>query len=179
MKGLVFTEFIEFVEEKFGFDTVDLIIDKANLPSKGVYTQAAVYPDSELLSLLGVLSDHSGKSVNELLESYGRHVFHKLLSIYPTASSGVTGVLDFISRVDSLVHVEVKKLYPDAQLPKFSVDKHENNEMVLIYQSQKRLEALAKGMMLGCAEHYGQNLDIKMEKISEDPHTIRFDLKVE
>ncbi|MBT8311465.1 MAG: hypothetical protein HKP23_01335, partial [Flavobacteriaceae bacterium] len=38
MKGIVFTEFLEMVEDKFGLEVVDTIIEKAELPSEGVYT---------------------------------------------------------------------------------------------------------------------------------------------
>lgn len=37
MKGIVFTEFMEMVEQKFGFDMVDTLIAKANLPHDGLY----------------------------------------------------------------------------------------------------------------------------------------------
>ena len=38
MKGIVFSEFLDLVEVKFGLEMVDKIIDQSNLESKGVYT---------------------------------------------------------------------------------------------------------------------------------------------
>ena len=38
MKGIVFTEFLDLVEEKFGLEMVDTIIEQSNLDSGGVYT---------------------------------------------------------------------------------------------------------------------------------------------
>ena len=38
MKGMVFIEFLELVEEKFGLEMVDNIIEQSNLESEGVYT---------------------------------------------------------------------------------------------------------------------------------------------
>ena len=38
MKGIVFTEFLEMVEEKFDLETLDKIIINSKLPSEGVYT---------------------------------------------------------------------------------------------------------------------------------------------
>ena len=37
MKGIVFTEFLEMVEDKFSFDVVDTIIEQSELESGGVY----------------------------------------------------------------------------------------------------------------------------------------------
>ena len=45
MKGMVFTELLDMVEDKFGIDMVDSIIEDADLPvSKGVYTAVGTYP---------------------------------------------------------------------------------------------------------------------------------------
>lgn len=38
MKGLVFVEFVEFVEDRFSLETVDRIIEKSSLATGGAYT---------------------------------------------------------------------------------------------------------------------------------------------
>ena len=38
MKGLVFTEFLELVDEQFSFETCEQIIEMSDLPSGGIYT---------------------------------------------------------------------------------------------------------------------------------------------
>jgi len=38
MKGIVFTEFLDLVEEKFGMEMVDKIITQSELESEGAYT---------------------------------------------------------------------------------------------------------------------------------------------
>ncbi len=52
MKGIVFTEFIEMVESKFGFDMMDDIIESANLPSGGIYTAVGTYDHTEMVQLV-------------------------------------------------------------------------------------------------------------------------------
>ena len=47
MKGVVFTEFIEMVEDKFSADIADQIIEEADLPSGGVYTSVGTYDHAE------------------------------------------------------------------------------------------------------------------------------------
>ena len=39
MKGVVFTEFLEMVEDIFSPDIADQIVEEADLPSGGVYTR--------------------------------------------------------------------------------------------------------------------------------------------
>ena len=50
MKGVVFTEYVEFIEETFGFDVVDDMIEKAGV--SGVYTQAGNYEFDELFKMV-------------------------------------------------------------------------------------------------------------------------------
>ena len=38
MRGIVFTEFLALVEDKFGLEMVDRIIFQSNLASEGAYT---------------------------------------------------------------------------------------------------------------------------------------------
>ena len=63
MKGIVFTEFLELVEDKFGLEMVDSIIANSNLESNGVYTAVGTYSFSEMLQLLQNLSDNTGISI--------------------------------------------------------------------------------------------------------------------
>ncbi|MDW1810083.1 heme NO-binding domain-containing protein, partial [Vibrio sp. Vb2362] len=41
MKGIIFTEFMELVEEKFGLDVLDQVLDLSN--DEGVYTAVGSY----------------------------------------------------------------------------------------------------------------------------------------
>jgi|TARA_B110000908_G_scaffold27527_1_gene32300 hypothetical protein len=49
MKGIIFTEFLDLVEEKFGLGMVDKIIYQSNLASEGIYTSIGTYNFSEML----------------------------------------------------------------------------------------------------------------------------------
>jgi hypothetical protein len=50
MKGIIFTEFLELVENKYGLEMVDTLIQHSKLQSKGVYTSIGTYQFSEMLS---------------------------------------------------------------------------------------------------------------------------------
>jgi len=60
MKGIVFNEFIEMVEDKFGEDMVDDIIDESDLPSGGAYTTVGTYDHGELVTMVVKLSEFQG-----------------------------------------------------------------------------------------------------------------------
>lgn len=174
MKGVVFTELSEFVEGALGFDMADGMMEAAKAKGGGVYTQAGTYPFEELVAMVVYLSEQTGKSVGELLFIFGRHLFTKLVLINPDFARQNTTTFDFIAAVDRVIHVEVKKLYPKAELPKFSVESQSSEELVLLYESEKKLEELAKGLMVGCADHFGEEIEIEYEMLSENPHCSKF-----
>ncbi|NWF66298.1 MAG: heme NO-binding domain-containing protein [Campylobacterales bacterium] len=109
MKGLVFTELVEFIEEALGFDVADMMIEKANLAHGGAFTQAGNYPFEELLALVVSLSEVTQKSIPDLLFLFGEHLFERILALYPMAAHGYENVINFVATVDDRVHVEVKK----------------------------------------------------------------------
>lgn len=50
MKGIVFCEFVEMMEQEFSVDLADEIISATNLESGGAYTTVGTYDHSELLA---------------------------------------------------------------------------------------------------------------------------------
>ena len=173
MKGAVFTEFIEFVEETYGFDTADIMLEPDSDNEK-IYTQAGNYPFTELVTL--VLSVHETEKVEieEILYKFGVYLFGKLVHMAPFLVKGSQSSFEVISKVDTYIHIEVKKLYPEADLPKFKVIKFETNHLEMLYSSDKQLEILAKGLMIGASNYFHETIVVDYKIVSEEPHTVIF-----
>ena len=163
MKGVVFTEYMEFIEDQFGFDTVDEMIEQSGV--SGVYTQAGNYEFSELFAMVSALSKITQKPLGFLVEAFAKNLFPKLITIYPKPIQSYNNTFDFIAHVDDVVHPEVKKLYPETELPEFELLSRDENELVTIYKSTKPLMDLARGLMMGCAAHYKENIEISYEML--------------
>ncbi len=52
MKGMVFTEFLEMVEDRFSPEIADRIITASDLRSGGAYTAVGTYEHSEMIQLV-------------------------------------------------------------------------------------------------------------------------------
>ena len=175
MKGVVFTEFLEMVESRFSADMVDDIIDDANLPSGGAYTAVGTYPHDEMVALVVALSQRSGAAVRDLLLAFGEHLFGRFVAGYPTFFVGVTDAFTFLAGIEDIIHREVRKLYPDAELPRFDIERHTDRELVLLYQSGRHFEDLAEGLMRGCIVHFGGGITIVRTVVGEgDARSERF-----
>lgn len=174
MRGVVFTELIEFVESALGFEISDKMIEMANLSNHGVFTQGGNYPFEHMQKLLTSLSTITGKKPQELLFIFGEHLFTVLVKLYAKDIKDAKTSINFIESVENYVHVEVKKLYPDADLPRFITEEKSDSHLILIYKSEKKLEAFAHGLMVACGKYFGENLEISYETISDKPYKVKF-----
>lgn len=166
MKGVVFTEFLEMVEDKFSPEVADRIIEAAELPSGGVYTTVGTYDHREMLQLVSRLSKETGIPTADLVRTFGVHLFGRFHSLFPKYFEGVGSSFEFLQRVDHYIHVEVAKLYPDAELPSFECDTSEPGCLRLTYRSSRPFAAMAEGLIRGCIAHYGEAIDVAMEDLS-------------
>jgi hypothetical protein len=174
MKGIVFTEFLELVEDTFGLATVEEIIEKSDLPSQGAYTSIGTYAFSEMLSLISNLSEKTNMSVDQLLHVYGLHFFSVIERDYPGILKTYSDPMDLLASVESHIHVEVRKIYPDAELPRFKVLEKSEKKLTLMYYSSRSMYAFGLGLMEKAFEHYGKSATISYEKIKEDGSQVKF-----
>ncbi len=175
MKGVVFTEFIEFVEDKFSAEIADEIIDSSELSSGGAYTSVGTYDHREILQLVSALSEKTAIPAPDLVRSFGRHLFTVLISAFPQFLEGIKSSFDFLKTIENHIHIEVRKLYPDAELPRFEYHSPSENTLEMIYHSKRPFGDLAHGLIEGCAIHYGESLSVQRKDLStENGSAIRF-----
>ena len=167
MKGVVFTTLIEMVEEKFGLDMVDTLIEKTDLPSGGIYTAVGTYDHTEAVGLVSTLSQESGIAVPDLLLVFGEYLFGVLIGGYPQFAEGISDPLDFLEHVEEYIHVEVRKLYPDAELPNFDCKRLSPNSLEMIYSSARHLEDICEGLIRGCLGFYKRKASIERESLKD------------
>jgi len=172
MKGIVFSEFIEFVEERFSPEMADDIIEASDLPSGGAYTSVGTYDHQELLQLVSSLSEITHTPVPELVRAYGYHLFDRLSTIYPHFITKTESAFTFLQHVDDHIHVEVQKFYPEAELPSFEYEFPLPNQMIMIYRSVRPLADLAEGLIRSCIEHFGEDILVEREDLPSEEGTM-------
>jgi len=174
MKGIVFTEFLELVEEKFGLEMVDKIITQSELASEGAYTAIGTYSFSEMLQLLTNLSDNTGISTDDLLLVYAEHFFSVIKESYPDLLEVYKDPIEMLSSIENHIHIEVQKIYPDAELPTFIVEEKTKNSIIMVYKSSRAMHHFGLGLMNKTFEHFNSTASIVLEKIKEDGTEVRF-----
>lgn len=166
MLGMVFTELIEMVEDKFSPEIADKMVEAAEDKGGGVYTAVGAYPAEHVQAMVGRLSEITGIPAAELVRAFGRHLLGRFAESHPGHFQRHPDVFDFLARIDSDIHVEVKKLYSNATLPRFKVLSRSEDLLELRYTSPRRMELLAHGLIEQLGEFSGQPL--KVEASSDD-----------
>ncbi|MFM1887546.1 MAG: hypothetical protein RL026_2703 [Pseudomonadota bacterium] len=176
MKGVVFTEFLEMVEQRYSLDMVDDLLEEAAPASGGAYTAVGTYDHAEMAALVAALAVRTNTSVAELLRSFGRHLFSVFAAQYTQFFRGTGDALEFMAGIEDVIHAEVHKLYPDAELPRLPTEERGPDHLVLRYESSRHLEELAHGLIEGCVAHFRTALDIERSGGAGTSEPVRFRL---
>lgn len=176
MKGIIFTEFLDIIEETFGLDICQQMLDQAS--DKGIYTAVGSYDHLALVKLILTLSKITKIPPESLQEIFGEAVFSRLLQTMPEMADSQQGTFSFIKKVETYIHTEVKKLYPDATPPRFDFLSESETHMVMDYQSARCMSHVCLGLIKGCANHFGQTVAISMEPQNKDQSHVRFNLNL-
>ena len=178
MKGIVFTQLIEMVEKDLGLDIADRMITQAHTANNGAYTSVGTYDHRELIQLVISLAQETGIPVPELVRVFGKHLFKSFVRLYPQFFLRVNSAVDFLPSIETYIHVEVRKLYPDAELPSFHSERRPEG-LMLTYQSKRPFADLAEGLILAAIDHFGDKISLQRIDLGTcDGTAARFELTV-
>lgn len=175
MKGIVFTVLNEMIEKKFGMEFWDSLL--VSTGHEGAYTAAASYPDEEILSLVSSLSQQTRIPANDLVKAFGEYLFEAFVRQYPTLFQNRLTAKEMLKSVDGIIHVEMKKLHPEATLPKFDYEEPSDDTLVMIYRSERKLCPLVEGLLTGTAKHFDTQISFLQTRcIHQGNSHCRFEL---
>lgn len=176
MKGIVFTEFLEMVEDKFGLEMVDYIVESSELKSKGAYTSIGTYDFVEMLQLIGHLSKKTAIAPEKLIYEYGLYFFNYLQKTYPNIFEQYQTPVEFLKSVEGHIHVQVRKIYPDAELPTFEVNEAGRGQLEMTYHSKRALYKFAEALIRKTFDHYYKTCEISLNMIEQDGTVVKFSI---
>jgi hypothetical protein len=158
MKGVVFNVLQELVVTNYGEDTWDTLLDETELD--GVYTSLGSYPDEHFLKLVGAASQAFEMPPDDVVRWFGRGALPLFAERYPQLFEPHDSTRSFVLTLNDIIHPEVRKLYPGADVPEFDFASS-NGTLVMGYRSQRKLCAFAEGLLEGTAEHFDEQIEIR------------------
>jgi hypothetical protein len=152
MHGAILAELQNFV-------SVHCDADLRNLQRS--YLAIASYDDSDALALVDAAAKSSGKSGGEVLTAFGQHLAPLLLEMDGHLIRREWRTLDLLEHTESTIHRIVRLRDPNAAPPRLLCERLSEHEVLIRYGSPRRLCALAIGLALGVAAHFGEALEAK------------------
>jgi hypothetical protein len=184
MKGIIFTEFLDLVEERFGLEMVDKIICQSRLESEGIYTSIGTYSFYEFLQLLHNLSKNNSISIINLLRVYATQIFSAMDTIHPDMLKSYNDSIEMIAAMNQHIekifttkdasHEQLLKAKSFSPLPQFIVKEKTKNSLIINYKSQRRMEHFWLGLMHEMFQHFDETATIVLEKVKKDGSEVKF-----
>ncbi|MBQ4850195.1 heme NO-binding domain-containing protein [Pseudoalteromonas sp. MMG012] len=162
MKGVIFRGLESLVIEKCGMAAWESLLEK-NAPDDRVYISAKSYPDEELVGLAQDVAVALSLPLQDVLKAFGEYLFGYLLQKHPTIVDTFDGFSSLIMGIDSVIHVEVAKLYQEPNLPKIECELVREGFILMQYYSKRKLCLCAEGLIYGAAAHY--SIDVTLDHV--------------
>jgi predicted hydrocarbon binding protein len=159
VKAIVFNLLEQVVVDEFGEKTWDALLESAQL--EGAYTAVGSYADEDLLKLVSAASAALSKSADEIVRWFGRAAIPLLFQRYPHFFKGHASTKSFVLTLNEVIHPEVRKLFPGADVPEFDFETNGENRVTLGYFSNRKLCSFAEGLIDGAAAHFGETVTIE------------------
>ncbi|MBX3209977.1 MAG: heme NO-binding domain-containing protein [Labilithrix sp.] len=154
MKGVIFNLLEGFITDGWGEETYDAILSRCPLHTKEPFIGPGTYPDADLFAIVGKTTEKLGIPVADALHAFGKYCFPRLAERFPVFVQGHTHPKSFLKTIDTVIHVEVRKLFKGAVTPRITFVDPGPDALVLRYESTRKVCALMTGLLAGAGEYF-------------------------
>jgi hypothetical protein len=160
MKGVLFNVVEDVVTEALSADAWDDVVERSGVG--GAYTSLGTYPDGEMTAVVGEVATATDMSGEETLRLAGQLGFKHLVARAPHLIEPYQDWKAILTALDDIIHPEVLKIYPGADVPRFAVTA-DGDDLVVVYTSPRALCALADGLIVGTGTWFETPLTVEHE----------------
>lgn len=160
MHGIIHSQLKKFVVENYDADTWKTLMKKAKLNHK-YYLVGEAYPDQDAFSIVAVASEMTGLTPNQILEAFGKFIVPTLIKLYGSLIKPEWRTLDLLLNTEETIHRVVRMKNPGAHPPRLKFEEVAPGKLRFTYTSERKMEAVAVGIMHGVAEHFEQKIKVK------------------
>ena len=159
MHGIIHVELQKFVIARHGEQAWHDLVHRAGL-EREIMTPLKAYPDEHLVQLVKGASELTGINVVALLEAFGEALVPSYMTLYGALIKPEWRTLDVIEHTEETIHRVVRLRQPGAQPPRLRARRSAPDEVILTYDSPRKLCAIARGIARGLARHFSERIGI-------------------
>lgn len=177
MYGVIFDFLRSYVIDRHGGRaTWEALLDAAGIGYK-VYFPVAQYPDEEIVRLATTAARMLKVPLPVVLEDFGHYAGPQLITYYDMFVRPEWRTFEVLENASSRIHDAIHRYNPKRLPPRLVARRLDANRLELTYQSERKLCMVAKGIVRGLKDHFGEPIEIRE---SQCMHTgadcCRFDL---
>ena len=159
MHGIIHAELQRFVQQNYGHEAWHTMLRRAGLDAE-VYTPLQAYPDSHIMALVQEAVAMTKIDAKQLLEAFGEFLVPTYLGVYGSLVKRDWRTLDVLEHTEETIHTVVRSRQKGALPPKLKVRRTSNREVLITYNSERRLCAVARGIVRGVAKNFQEEVRI-------------------
>jgi predicted Ser/Thr protein kinase len=157
MHGLIFSLLQRFARETGGMSLWKQLLQEANLGGKS-YSPMSVYPDEDTIAIVEAAARFMHKPPGTVLEEFGQFIAPELIRLYGRLIKPEWKTFDVIENTEELIHSAVRVGNPGAKPPVLHCTWTGADDLYILYSSERKLCHLAKGIVKGLAQLYGEDI---------------------
>lgn len=164
MQGFVFSEFQEYVQRTYGFETWDHVAKKVNIEGKN-YSLFQTYPTQELEQVITTLSLAIDKPYYEIMEEFGAFTAPKLWRICKRMIPSKWDLIDLLENLLGFTNKLLAHAISGTEAPPtMRCTKNSENQVTIFYYSPRKMCALGKGIVKGLGKQYECEVSVREPK---------------
>ena len=169
MKGVIFNVLEEFIVENWGEAVYEEILGACPVRMHAGHVGPGTYADVDMVTIVTKTCERLKVAPEDALKAFGRFLFPRLLKRYPSVADGIEDPYELLRRIDDAIHVEVRKLVPQAVTPRILCDTAaDGSGAVVTYQSSRKLCAAFTGLLQGVGDRYGCETEYQQFRCMND-----------
>lgn len=161
MKGIINKGIQELVEAQFGPEAWEKVKSQAGC-DEAFFAISLDYPDEMTLALVKAASEFAGLPAETVMVEFGKFVVPNTLKKHYATYFALAGSSprEFLLNMNR-VHEEATQSIGNAIPPRFEYEELPDGRLLMHYESERRLCAVLRGLILGVGLLFDQELEVR------------------
>lgn len=164
MHGSIFLQLKEYVEQKLGKGSWNKLLQAAGFEPNKTFLATNTYSDADIQKLVDTGVKITGISAAALLEDFGLFLGGYLLKSYSVLVDPSWSTLEFLEKTEPCIHKALKASGAKVAPPEISSERISPKEVVIHYNSYRRMCHLAVGIIKAVAKSRGEAVTVRQKK---------------
>jgi hypothetical protein len=172
MKGVIAVCLANLIQEKFGKDKWQDILETSGLPRTTFFMPSTDLDDAVVMKVVESTCKVLNLTLQQAADAFGDYWVNDYApKIYKAYYRGKNNARDFLLNMDK-VHQTVTERIANANPPQFEYQWQDAKTLIMIYISKRGMIDFLVGLVKGVGKHF--NEDLQITKLSADKVKIRF-----